>query len=139
MFSNPDQAMRKSNVELQRMEAQLSHAALLQRKGVTERERHLATLVKGIRKKKSANIQLQHQIAALAANLDAQAPITNRTVSVDASNQRMKDLATMHKLRDISKAQTQEIANLRDELDRLHMATFAAFIDVNASLPPDER
>jgi hypothetical protein len=121
------------------MEAQLSHAALLHRKGIKERERHLATLVQGIRKKAAANRHLQGQTAEMAAKLEAQAPITNKVVSSVATNKRVKSLATMHKLRGVQRAQQQEIADLRAELDRLHLATFASFIDVNSSLQPDER
>jgi hypothetical protein len=51
---------------------------------------------------------------------------------------RMKGLVTTKKLRDIQQAQQAEIANMRRELDRLHMRTFPSFVDISNPLQPDE-
>lgn len=50
----------------------------------------------------------------------------------------MKGLVTTKKLRDIQQAQQTEIANMRRELDRLHMRTFPSFVDISTPLQPDE-
>lgn len=135
MLAHPEQTTTKSSLAVQRMEAQLSHAVLLHRKCVAEREKHLAALARGVRKQHASKSQAQAQIASLTSDLHAQAPIANKAVKprggdVDA---RMKDLREAHQLRAIANAQQREIADLREALVRLHMATFASFVDTSTN------
>ena len=47
------------------------------------------------------------------------------------AEKRMKDIITRRKLVDLAKAQAQEIAILRAEVERLRMRTFPALVQVD--------
>lgn len=87
LFANPKVAARKGSVAVQRLEAQMHHAALLHQKALQDRRRQLAALRAGARRKAGANAALEAQVAALAASLDAQAPVLDRASPEDASQQ----------------------------------------------------
>ena len=50
--------------------------------------------------------------------------------NVGGSAQRMRDIVQRRKLVDLAKAQAQEVAVLRAEVERLRMRTFPALVQV---------
>lgn len=86
LFANPGKASRKSNLEVQQMEAQMQHNLLLHKKSLSDRQLHLQSLTAGIGKKTKLNKQLERQIMDLAELLDDQVPaIEAMTATPDTS------------------------------------------------------
>jgi hypothetical protein len=79
LFANPGKVSRKSNLEVQRMEAQMQHNALLHQKAGNDRRRHMASLCRGTRRKAALNELLQGQVLALSALMDEQMPILDKS------------------------------------------------------------
>jgi hypothetical protein len=62
LFANPGKVGRKSNLEMQRLEAHMQHNSMLHKKSLADRLRHFAALEKGVRRKVALNGQLQGQV-----------------------------------------------------------------------------
>lgn len=78
LFANPSKVSRKSNLEVQRMEAQMQHNALLHQKAGNDRRRHMASLCRGTRRKAALNELLQGQVLALSTLVGEQMPILDK-------------------------------------------------------------
>eukprot|EP00039_Didymoeca_costata_P023326 m.6715 g.6715 ORF g.6715 m.6715 type:complete len:1593 (-) comp3572_c0_seq2:173-4951(-) len=120
---------RKENDVLERT---IQQQEALQRQLLTDRKRRALKLKREINKTMSKNEELDPKIEQLCNDIDERATLCR--VQLQATGQaskaktRARDAAARRKLVDTVRKQSDEIAFLQDELERLRMKTFPAFL-----------
>ncbi|XP_064629915.1 cilia- and flagella-associated protein 43-like isoform X2 [Lineus longissimus] len=102
-------------------------------KNVEERKRILKDLHKVIREKQEDNKQLDVDLEDLNVNVNERRHIHEVNAekhSDGGAEKRYQDIVQRRKLVDLAKAQAQEVAVLRAEVERLRMRTFPALVQV---------
>lgn len=96
-----------------------------------QEKHHAMKKVQGmIYKKEEENRDLDAQVSALDASFNVQ-QLLHQTTSKPAQERNakgtLKDIFTRRRLLDLAKSQAQDIAILRDEVQRLRLRTYPAF------------
>ena len=127
---NNQQRMQK---EIQTLEKTIKLNENMHKRKIADKKRILDRLSKLIRDKEGDCKSLDEELKELAVSLVERQQIQEATVSdmFPAVDQRMKDIVARRKLVDLAKSQSQEVAVLRAEVERLRMKTFPALVQNN--------
>ena len=127
---NNAQRMQK---EIQTLEKTIKLNENMQLKKTGDKKRILDRLNHLIRDKEGECSTLDEELKELAVSLVERQQIQEACVAdmVPAADQRMKDIVARRKLVDLAKSQSQEVAVLRAEVERLRMKTFPALVQHN--------
>ncbi|XP_072041951.1 LOW QUALITY PROTEIN: cilia- and flagella-associated protein 43-like [Amphiura filiformis] len=129
---NEDHEGRRQQ-EIQILEQTLENQRGHHDKNIGERKKVLKKLRHTVRKKEKDNADLDNQLEEMNVCVaerkhinDVNAAMRNNT----GAQKRMQDIVQRRKLVDLAKAQAQEVAVLRAEVERLRMRTFPALVQV---------
>ena len=127
---NNAQRMQK---EIQTLEKTIKLNERMAQRKVLDRKRILDRLNRLIREKEAECTVLDCELKELAVSLVERQQVQEACVDdmVPAADQRMKDIVARRKLVDLAKSQSQEVAVLRAEVERLRMKTFPALVQHN--------
>eukprot|EP00795_Rhopilema_esculentum_P012071 gene12071-2664_t len=128
-----DQHARQQQ-EIATLEQTLELHKKMHKRNVLDRSNALKKLKKLIKSKESDNTSLDQNLEELSLSVAERRNVsqTNENERNDtATEKRMQDIITRKKLVDLAKAQAQEIAILRAEVERLRMRTFPALVQVD--------
>lgn len=127
---NNAQRMQK---EIQTLEKTIKLNENMQLKKTGDKKRILDRLNNLIKEKETDCAYLDEELKELAVSLVERQQIQEACVAdmVPAADQRMKDIVARRKLVDLAKSQSQEVAVLRAEVERLRMKTFPALVQHN--------
>ncbi|XP_072177751.1 cilia- and flagella-associated protein 43-like [Diadema setosum] len=130
---NEDQEGKKQQ-QIQTLEHTLENQRAHHEKTVEERQQSLAKLKHTIRQKQLDNATLDRELEEMTVMVSERKHINNVNAAAKASSsgseKRMQDIVQRRKLVDLAKAQAQEVAVLRAEVERLRMRTFPALVQV---------
>ncbi|XP_071946948.1 cilia- and flagella-associated protein 43-like [Antedon mediterranea] len=129
---NDDHEARKQQ-EISALEQTLDNQRGHHEKNVKEKKAILSTLRKGIRKKEQENTKVEGELQEMIVCVSERKHINEVNASArdeTAAEKRMKDIVQRRKLVDLAKAQAQEVAVLRAEVERLRMRTFPALVQL---------
>jgi hypothetical protein len=136
---------KKANEEISTLEKKISFLAENHLVKLAEKRKDQGKLGKSIAEKEAENSVLLEQIQYLQSAVQEREKITAiRSLAADETNinQKMQDITTRWKVKNLIRAQTEEIAILREELDKLRQATFPSFAVMRKQQRtgnPDER
>ncbi|CAB3976600.1 Hypothetical predicted protein [Paramuricea clavata] len=103
-------------------------------RNVEDRHRVIRDLKKAIRKKEIENERLDIDLEEMAITVAERKNVSNPDAENQAeanSERRLKNIVARRRLVDLAKAQAQEVAILRAEVERLRMRTFPALVQVD--------
>lgn len=126
------QAMQQKEVTTLEQTLQLHRKTHV--RNVDDRRRIIRDLKKAIRKKEIENSRLDDDLEELALKVAERRNVSdpNAENQVEAgTKRRLKNIVARRKLVDLAKAQAQEVAILRAEVERLRMRTFPALVQVD--------
>jgi len=128
-----DQVSRQQQ-EVATLEQTLELHKKMHKSNITEKNRSLKRLTRLIKNKETDNSKLDEDLEELSLSV-AERRNVSQTIENERNEthaeKRMKDIITRRKLVDLAKAQAQEIAILRAEVERLRMRTFPALVQVD--------
>lgn len=123
-----DEHKHIAEVAILEKNADYSHSAHLHR---LEEKRKAIEKTKGvISRKASENKSLENQLVDLQEALEQRQEIFIRTTSKatgKVASNTLKEIFTRRKLADLARSQAQDIAILREEVERLRLRTYPAF------------
>lgn len=124
---NNAQRMQK---EIQTLEKTIKLNEAMHQRKVCDKKRILDRFMWLIKEKEAECGVLDAELKELAVSLVERQQIQEACVAdlVPAADQRMKDIVARRKLVDLAKSQSQEVAVLRAEVERLRMKTFPALV-----------
>jgi len=127
---NNAQRMQK---EIQTLEKTIKLNENMHQRKSLDKKRILDRLNRLIKEKEFECAALDAELKELAVSLVERQQIQEACVAdlVPAADQRMKDIVARRKLVDLAKSQSQEVAVLRAEVERLRMKTFPALVQQN--------
>ena len=127
---NNAQRMQK---EIQTLEKTIKLNENMHQRKSLDKKRILDRLNRLIKEKELECAILDAELKELAVSLVERQQISEACVDdlVPAADQRMKDIVARRKLVDLAKSQSQEVAVLRAEVERLRMKTFPALVQHN--------
>ena len=127
---NNAQRMQK---EIQTLEKTIKLNENMHQRKSLDKKRILDRLNRLIKEKELECSALDAELKELAVSLVERQQIQEACVAdlVPAADQRMKDIVARRKLVDLAKSQSQEVAVLRAEVERLRMKTFPALVQHN--------
>jgi septal ring factor EnvC (AmiA/AmiB activator) len=131
LHSEDHEARRQQ--EISTLESTLENQRSHHEKAVEERKKILRGLRHTIRSKEKNNAGLDNNLEEMNVSVAERKHINEVNAAmrnVGGSAQRMKDIVQRRKLVDLAKAQAQEVAVLRAEVERLRMRTFPALVQV---------
>lgn len=120
--------------EIQTLEKTLEVYKNMQKRNISDRQRTMRKLTKQIAAKERENQQYDEELEEMSLSVVERGKIdeVNADQSAESgSAKRMQDIITRRKLVDLAKAQAQEIAVLRAEVERLRMRTFPALTQLD--------
>ena len=131
MFLFEENTQQRMQKEVQTLEKTIKiNESMFQRK-VKDKKRSLARLDRMISEKESDCNELDSSLKELAVSLVERQQIQDASGGADmiaVSEQRMRDIVARRKLVELAKSQSQEVAVLRAEVERLRMKTFPALV-----------
>ncbi|XP_022080756.1 cilia- and flagella-associated protein 43-like [Acanthaster planci] len=131
LHSEDHEARRQQ--EISTLESTLENQRSHHEKAVEERKKTLRGLRHTIWSKEKNNAGLDDDLEEMNVSVAERKHINEVNAAmrnVGGSAQRMKDIVQRRKLVDLAKAQAQEVAVLRAEVERLRMRTFPALVQV---------
>ncbi|XP_052225547.1 cilia- and flagella-associated protein 43-like isoform X5 [Dreissena polymorpha] len=133
LFLNaPDYEGRKQG-EVGKLEQTILQQKQIHEKNLSERKKALKELERTIKQKENDNEQLLKQLEDLNVSVHERKHIeqVNADKQKDSgAEKRYQEIVQRRKLVDLAKAQAQEVAVLRAEVERLRMRTFPALVQV---------
>ena len=130
-----------NNAEVLGLEHRLDHNRRLHVKKVDEKHLFLRKTQAQISQKKLQNSQFADEVMDIKGRIVEQDRLQETQFAEDSTElnlqKRMRSLVTQRKLKDIAKAQAEEVAVLKQELEKLRLRTYPSFIEKHF-LPPDE-
>lgn len=129
---NEDQESRRQQ-EMQTLEHTLENQRMHHRRHLEDRKKIYNKLKQSIRAKELENAQLDRELEETSVCVAERKHINEVNASMrneTGAEKRMQNIVQRRKLVDLAKAQAQEIAVLRAEVERLRMRTFPALVQV---------
>ncbi|XP_033633066.1 cilia- and flagella-associated protein 43-like isoform X1 [Asterias rubens] len=129
---NEDHEARRQQ-EISTLESTLENQRAHHEKNCEERKKIVKKLRQTIRGKEKNNATLDKDLEEMNVSVAERKHINEVNAAmrnVGGSAQRMRDIVQRRKLVDLAKAQAQEVAVLRAEVERLRMRTFPALVQV---------
>ncbi|XP_041476459.1 cilia- and flagella-associated protein 43-like isoform X2 [Lytechinus variegatus] len=123
----------KKQQQIQTLEHTLENQRAHHDKTVGERKQTISKLKHVIRQKEVDNATLDRELEEMTVMVSERKHINNVNAAARSdtgSAKRMQDIVQRRKLVDLAKAQAQEVAVLRAEVERLRMRTFPALVQV---------
>eukprot|EP00057_Strongylocentrotus_purpuratus_P026485 XP_011680959.1 PREDICTED: cilia- and flagella-associated protein 43 [Strongylocentrotus purpuratus] len=123
----------KKQQQIQTLEHTLENQRGHHDKTVGERKQTITKLKHVIRQKQHDNSTLDRELEEMTVMVSERKHINNVNAAARSdtgSAKRMQDIVQRRKLVDLAKAQAQEVAVLRAEVERLRMRTFPALVQV---------
>jgi len=120
--------------EVAAIERRMEHSAMSHERKLADRKKSVSKIKRAVRKKVDETDALRDQLRDLELAVAERSRIHGvQTLhhNEHGPEQRLKDVAVRRKLVDLAKAQAEEIAALREEVERLRMRTFPAFAKVH--------
>lgn len=125
--------------EISNMEALLKAREALHAKKLAEKQRQYNMAQAEIAAKSQQNMEVQSHLQGLQHLMEDQERLQKSVQTQEGTGTRkMKSLVTHRKLKDIAKAQKQELELLQRELARLHAKSFPSFVQVPRVLPDEK-
>ncbi|XP_063303391.1 cilia- and flagella-associated protein 43 [Pelobates fuscus] len=133
-FLNEPNYSKRVSEQISDLEETLNLQEKQHEKNVNGYKRIIRDLEKNINKKNQANSQLEKDLKDTLLSFSERKHIYDvvgsEQSSANSAKDRYRDIIKRRKLLDLEKAQAQEIAVLRAEVDRLRMKTFPALIQM---------
>jgi len=134
-FLQEDDYTGKQHEYLQSLEVTYDYNEKEKQKRIKFLQEAAEELNKTIRCKKNENLELDKIVNELIVQVSERQNINSTNVELQdksiGTNKRMKIIAQRRRLVDMAKAQAQEIAVLRAEVERLRMKTFPALVQLD--------
>ncbi|PFX29198.1 cilia- and flagella-associated protein 43-like [Stylophora pistillata] len=131
-LSEGDQQARQQQ-EIETLEKTLTLQEKMHHRNVNDRKETIKNIKRLIRRKEKDNEQLDADLEELALSVAERRNVNEANAagrSDTGSERRLQDIVARRKLVDLAKAQAQEVAVLRAEVERLRMRTFPALVQI---------
>ncbi|XP_015758446.1 PREDICTED: cilia- and flagella-associated protein 43-like [Acropora digitifera] len=131
-LSEGDQQARQQQ-EIATLEQTLTLHEKMHHGNVNDRKERIKNIKRLIRRKEKENEQLDADLEELALSVAERRNVNEANVAVRSdtgAERRLQDIVARRKLVDLAKAQAQEVAVLRAEVERLRMRTFPALVQI---------
>lgn len=131
-LSEGDQQARQQQ-EIETLEKTLTLQEKMHHRNVNDRRETIKNIKRLIRRKEKDNEQLDADLEELALSVAERRNVNEANAagrSDTGSERRLQDIVARRKLVDLAKAQAQEVAVLRAEVERLRMRTFPALVQI---------
>lgn len=131
-LSEGDQQARQQQ-EITTLEQTLTLHEKMHHRNVNDRKETIKNIKRLIRRKEKENEQLDADLEELALSVAERRNVNEANVAVRSdtgAERRLQDIVARRKLVDLAKAQAQEVAVLRAEVERLRMRTFPALVQI---------
>lgn len=131
-LSEGDQQARQQQ-EIATLEQTLTLHEKMHHRNVNDRKETIKNIKRLIRRKEKENEQLDADLEELALSVAERRNVNEANVAVRSdtgAERRLQDIVARRKLVDLAKAQAQEVAVLRAEVERLRMRTFPALVQI---------
>lgn len=131
-LSEGDQQARQQQ-EIATLEQTLTLQEKMHHRNVNDRKETIKNIKRLIRRKEKENDRLDADLEELALSVAERRNVNeaNATGRSDpGAERRLQDIVSRRKLVDLAKAQAQEVAVLRAEVERLRMRTFPALVQI---------
>ncbi|KAL4232016.1 Cilia- and flagella-associated protein 43 [Mactra antiquata] len=131
-LNSPDYEGRKSE-EVGKLELTILQQKKIHEKTIDEKKKQIKELDRSSKQKENDNEQLLHELEDLNVSVHERKHIEQVNAdrrSDSGAEKRYQEIVQRRKLVDLAKAQAQEVAVLRAEVERLRMRTFPALVQV---------
>jgi len=131
-LSEGDQQARQQQ-EIATLEQTLTLQEKMHHRNVNDRKETIKNIKRLIRRKEKENEQLDADLEELALSVAERRNVNEANAagrSDTGAERRLQDIVARRKLVDLAKAQAQEVAVLRAEVERLRMRTFPALVQI---------
>lgn len=131
-LSEGDQQARQQQ-EIETLEKTLTLQEKMHYRNVNDRKEAIKNIKRLIRRKEKENEQLDADLEELALSVAERRNVNEANAagrSDTGAERRLQDIVARRKLVDLAKAQAQEVAVLRAEVERLRMRTFPALVQI---------
>jgi len=131
-LSEGDQQARQQQ-EIETLEKTLTLQEKMHHRNVNDRKEAIKNIKRLIRRKEKENEQLDADLEELALSVAERRNVNEANAagrSDTGAERRLQDIVARRKLVDLAKAQAQEVAVLRAEVERLRMRTFPALVQI---------
>lgn len=117
----------KHVAEVQSLEKNAEYSEKAHSHRMEEKQKTIKKIKKMIEKKKKENTVLDEQVKGLEASFDIEQKLQKMSIKPNNRQDALKEIFTRKRLSDLAKSQAQDIAILREEVQRLRLRTFPAF------------
>ncbi|XP_068708688.1 cilia- and flagella-associated protein 43-like [Montipora foliosa] len=131
-LSEGDQQARQQQ-EIATLEQTLTLQEKMHHRNISDRKESIKNVKRLIRRKEKENEQLDADLEELALSVAERRNVNEANAagrSDTGAERRLQDIVARRKLVDLAKAQAQEVAVLRAEVERLRMRTFPALVQI---------
>uniref|UniRef100_A0A7S1LMR1 Uncharacterized protein n=1 Tax=Neobodo designis TaxID=312471 RepID=A0A7S1LMR1_NEODS len=129
--------------ERAKLHAKIEHVRSTMSAKIEEKKQQMAKVKRAIKERELENSLLLEQVSSAQSVVDSRRSVRDLQSSElerERHNRLMRDMRVTRKLEDVAKAQQEEMAALRKEIDRLRERTFPSFAVVSKRVigNPDE-